>query len=85
MTILEKLKKEKEIILKKGIEITDEYNLVSNYGYKIKLNNQEYDLRHWKNCYGVEVDYWEVNHKCKATDEEKKILIELENELTSLK
>lgn len=82
INILESLKKEKEIIERNNAKIIDTYNLVNNYGYKILFNNNEYDLRHYLNIYGQEVNYWEVSGKCKASEEDKKILIDLEKELT---
>lgn len=78
MNILKEMAIEESKIKKCGFEIIGYYNLVSNYGFKIKLNNQEYDLRHWKNCYGAEVNYWEVSPKCRASEEDRIKLEELE-------
>lgn len=61
MNILEKYKKEKEIIMEyKNIKLIEEYSLVSNYGYVVELNGKRYDLRHWLNVYGVDTDYWNI-------------------------
>lgn len=76
------LQKERDAILSSGFEIVDDYSLVNNYGYKIKLNNTEYDLRHWKNIYGIEVDYWSVDNKSKASEEDRKKIEELEKKMT---
>lgn len=82
MKIFESMKKEKEIIESYEVEIIGAYSLVSNYGYKIKFKNKEYDLRHWLNCYGAEVNYWEISPISRASDDEQKILKDLENKMT---
>ena len=81
MKIMEKYRKEKEIILESGLEIVREYSLVNNYGYIIKLNNQEYDLRHWLNVYGASVNYWDVSSKSRASEEDRIILEQLEKKM----
>lgn len=36
------------------------YMLSSNYGYDITYKGHRFDLRHWLNLYGVDVDYWSI-------------------------
>lgn len=35
------------------------YTLINNYGYKFKIHEKECSVRHWLNCYGCDVNYWE--------------------------
>ena len=72
--------KEREVILNNNFEIVKEYSLVNNYGYIVKVNNNEYDLRHWRNIYGAEINYWEISGKV-ASEEDKNKLIELQKEM----
>lgn len=44
--------------------------LVSNESYLFTKNNINYEMRHWLNCYGCEVDFWSVNDKDFDTYEE---------------
>ena len=44
-----------------GIENVEYYGLINNYGYHFKLKGFEYDLRHWLNCYGADVDDWSLS------------------------
>lgn len=41
------------------------YMLCNNDGYTFNSKDKttKYDLRHWANNYGVEVDYWTVSSK----------------------
>lgn len=41
-----------------GSHITS-YSLINNYGYKFKIGDKDCSIRHWLNCYGCDVDYWE--------------------------
>lgn len=65
MSLLETLKKQEEIetsIIKKyGGTNIEHYNLLSNDGYYFKLGAIGADARHWRNCYGAEVNYWAVH------------------------
>lgn len=38
----------------------ESYSLINNYGWTWDRNDKHYDLRHWLNCYGADVDYWSV-------------------------
>lgn len=52
-----------------GCENVDGYMLVNNYGYTFTKGDIKYDLRHWLNCYGADVDYWSLNgHKIGTKD-----------------
>ena len=49
----------KEELLKSiGCEDVKSYMLVNNYGYTFVKSGFKFDLRHWLNCYGADVDYW---------------------------
>lgn len=54
-----KLNKEQEL-KNAGCENVDSYMLVNNYGYTFTKGDVKYDLRHWLNCYGEDVDYWDL-------------------------
>lgn len=72
MNIIEKLKREKEIINSmEYVELIREYNLVNNYGYIVKVYDKEVDIRHWLNMYGAEVNYWDSNLKTTDTKIQK--------------
>lgn len=47
-----------EMLRQEGAENIRHYSLVSNSGFAFDLNGEHYDLRHWRNVYGCEVDYW---------------------------
>ena len=36
------------------------YSLINNYGYSFDYLDDHFDLRHWLNCYGENVDYWTI-------------------------
>lgn len=55
--------KEQKAIEKVGCQNVKCYCLADNYGYTFEKCNTEYDLRHWLNCYGVDVDYWTISSK----------------------
>lgn len=44
------------------------YDLIENYGYTFIKDNVKYDLRHWLNCYGEAVDFWELSKVNKDFD-----------------
>lgn len=48
----------KEKLKQACCEFIEMYNLINNYGYHFEKNGKRYDLRHWLNCYGEEVDYY---------------------------
>lgn len=50
----------KEVIIKHGGNIIDEYVLINNDGYIFELEGNKYDCRHWRNVYGVEVNYYDI-------------------------
>lgn len=47
-----------------GCENVESYMLVNNYGYTFAKGDVKFDLRHWLNCYGEDVNYWSLDgHK----------------------
>ena len=43
--------------------------LVNNYGYTFTKGDVKFDLRHWLNCYGADVNYWSLDgHKIDTKD-----------------
>ena len=47
-----------------GCENVESYMLVNNYGYTFTKGDVKFDLRHWLNCYGEDVNYWSLDgHK----------------------
>ena len=53
--------KEKDILLKYNCTNLNRYSLVNNNGWTFDLNGNNYDVRHWKNIYGVQVNYWKID------------------------
>lgn len=52
-----------------GCENVDSYMLVNNYGYTFIKDGIKYDLRHWLNCYGADVNYWSLDgHQIDSKD-----------------
>lgn len=49
-----------------GCKDISTYSLVNNYGFKFTYNNVTYDLRYWRNCYGVELNYWDASAESNA-------------------
>ena len=86
MTIIDELKKAKEIIENNGGVIVKDYTLINNYGVTFELNEIPYDARHWINCYGCEVNYYEV-HKFidyKNDDKNRKVIEKIKDELNKM-
>lgn len=54
---------EKELLQNAGAENVQGYCLVNNNGYTFNKNGCKYDLRHWLNCYGCDVDYYTLFEK----------------------
>lgn len=52
-----------ERLEKYGATEIEGYCLISNHGYRFKINGIKYDLRFWANCYGAEINKWEI-HSC---------------------
>ena len=57
MTIDREEKKLQEL----GFEEVKWYGLINNDGYTFKKNDIKYDLRHWVNCFGAEVNFWSLS------------------------
>lgn len=65
----------KETALKSiGCKDINRYDLVNNYGYTFTKDGVKYDLRHWLNCYGEAVDYWELSKVEKCFDTFKDVI-----------
>lgn len=43
-----------------GAQEVKPYTLINNEGYTFTKDGIKYDLRHWLNIYGAEVDFWSV-------------------------
>ena len=55
--------KEIEKMLKKlGAKKIEFYVLVNNDGFTFEYEGKRYDLRHWRNVYGVECDFWDCTN-----------------------
>lgn len=50
-----------ELLKSIGCENVDSYMLVNNYGYTFTKGDLKFDLRHWLNCYGADVNYWSLD------------------------
>lgn len=50
-----------EVLEQAGCENVEIYMLVNNYGYTFKKGDVKFDLRHWLNCYGCDVNYWSLD------------------------
>lgn len=58
-----------DLLRNAGCENVDSYMLVNNYGYTFTKGDVKFDLRHWLNCYGADVDYWSLDgHKIGTKD-----------------
>lgn len=49
-------------LIELGCEGISYYSLINNYGYDFTKNGVHYNIRHWLNCYGVEVDFWTLEN-----------------------
>lgn len=52
--------KELEIIQKYGATDIEDYTLVNNDGFTCTLGGARFDARHWRNVYGVDVNYYDI-------------------------
>ena len=44
-----------------GAENIEAYTLINNHGVKFTKKGVKYDLRHWLNLYGTDVDFWKLS------------------------
>lgn len=58
--IIEEEKKIKAMLIKHGATDIKSYLLINNSGYEFIIKGVKYDLRHWRNVYGCEVDYYRI-------------------------
>mgnify|MGYP003305663904 CR=1 FL=1 len=56
------MKDQEKALIEAGCENVKGYVLVNNYGFTFTKNGTKYDLRHWLNVYGADVDYWDISH-----------------------
>lgn len=47
----------------KGFKNVNSYVLINNEGCTFECGSVKYDLRHWLNCYGCDVDYYTLDGK----------------------
>lgn len=62
------------ILKKHGAQEIRYYSLINNSGYVFTLDGSRYDLRHWRNIYGVEVDHYNYVTTKDASEETSKKL-----------
>lgn len=58
---IKKKEQEQKQLEQAGAENITSYFLVNNSGYKFEKNGKRYDLRHWLNAYGCDVDYYTIS------------------------
>lgn len=59
----------KEKILERyGATEIESYSLISNYGYRFKIDGIKYDIRFWANCYGASLNRWEISPSTQGED-----------------
>lgn len=56
MHLIEKMLKQR------GVKV-EPYSLVNNYGLAFEYEGVRYDVRHWLNVYGMDVDYIDVTSR----------------------
>lgn len=56
-----------------GFENVNSYMLVNNYGYTFTKGDVKFDLRHWLNVYGEDVNYWSLDGHQIATKDYVKL------------
>ena len=62
MLISEELAKAKDIIESHGYTVIEDYLLINNYGIVFSTDgNNRIDARHWKNCYGAEMNSYSIS------------------------
>ena len=78
--------KVKEMLINYGAYDIKHYLLINNSGFIFYLNGIKYDLRHYRNIYGADVNYYAVLHydkNDKNADTLRKITNEANNILKS--
>ena len=51
-----------QMLIDAGCTNVKYYALINNDGYTFVKNGVRYDVRHWLNCYGADVDYWSIHN-----------------------
>lgn len=73
------------ILERYGAQNIRSYILISNSGYVFDLDGGTYDLRHWRNIYGAQVDHYSYIDTSKAQSDTlaklREILEEIKKEL----
>ena len=57
-----------EILKKYGATDIKRYTLINNYGYNFSIDGIGYDIRFWANCYGADVNKWQIMPCTKGDD-----------------
>ena len=52
-----------QTLIEVGAKSVKPYFLVNNAGYTFEKNGLKFDLRHFTNIYGAEVNYWGISAK----------------------
>ena len=73
----------KEIIKKHGGQIVGSYMLVNNWGYDVKYNGTEYDVRRWANCYGSDCGWGVMWLSNKGGDRDEQWMRALDKDLNN--
>ena len=54
------MEKIKAMLESKNVTNIKHYTLVNNSGYTFEYKGVKFDLRHWRNCYGVEMNCYSL-------------------------
>ena len=60
------------------------YMLVNNDGFTFEIGGVKFDLRHWRNVYGVETDFWDVNFLTTPNEESHALAGEIKAEANKI-
>ena len=60
MKIIEEMRNQEELLKEAGAQEVEHYTLINNDGYTFNKGGKKYDMRHWINMYGGDVDFWSI-------------------------
>ena len=80
----EQSQKEMDIIKKYGGSNIKTYTLVNNDGYTFELDNCKCDARHWRNCYGAEMNSFDVTATGDVTEDIRTKINNIQKELNEI-
>lgn len=85
-TIRKQEEKERDIIKRHGGTNIEHYDLINNEGYTFNIGVVRVDARHWRNCYGADVNFWSVLNSNYNTDDITivKAMKDIESELNEV-